>query len=161
MRRDDPTIAEIARGQNRFIFLEKANRRKPAEQSMIDEVGKRNKKFFYLELIKERMIDMFNQPSAEKARAVFDEVGDWIWQMGIKPLQDWHRKLDKNWIYVHNYFYTRITTGISEAFNNVIKTVKKRAYGYRNMEYFRLKIMQVAGYLNSRFITLSDSKHMH
>ena len=43
--------------------------------------------------------------------------------MGIKPLQDWHRKLDKNWIYVHNYFYTRITTGISEAFNNVIKTV--------------------------------------
>ena len=29
------------------------------------------------------------------------------------------------------------------------------------MEYFRLKIMQVAGYLNSRFITLSDSKHMH
>ena len=158
LKNEDPTIAECARGQNRFVFLEKASRRSKQDQSLIEEVGKRNKKFLYLELIKERMIDMFNQRSAEGARAVFDELGEWIWQMALKPLQDWWRKLEKNWIYVHNYFYTRISTGISEAFNNVIKTIKKRAYGYRNMEYFRLKIMQVAGYLNSRFISLEDSK---
>jgi transposase len=161
LKRDDSTIAELARGQNRFVFLEKASRRSKQDQSLIEEVGRRNKKFLYLELIKERFIDMFNQPSAEAARAVFEEVGDWIWQMGLKPLIDWHRRLDKNWIYVHNYFYTRITTGLSEAFNNVIKTIKKRAYGFRNMEYFRLKIMQVAGYLNSRFISLNDSHYMH
>jgi len=161
LRRDDSTIAELARGQNRFIFLEKASRRSKKDQSLIEEVGRRNKKFLYLELIKERFIDMFNQQTSENARIIFEEVGDWIWQMGLKPLMDWYRKLDKNWIYVHNYFYTKISTGISEAFNNVIKTVKKRAYGFRNMEYFRLKIMQVSGYLNSRFITFNDSTLMH
>jgi hypothetical protein len=36
--------------------------------------------------------------------------------------------------------------------NNVIKALKRRAYGYRNMEYFRLKILQQCGYLNSRHI---------
>lgn len=161
LRASDPTIAELARGQNRFVFLEKASRRTKQDQSLIEEVSKRNKKFLYLELIKERFIDMFNARSAEDARVVFDEVGDWIWQANLRPLMEWYRRLEKNWVYVHNYFYSRISTGISEAFNNVIKTVKKRAYGFRNMEYFRLKIMQVSGYLNSRFISFNDSIGMH
>jgi len=44
-----------------------------------------------------------------------------------------------------NYFLTRLTNGLSEALNNVIKTIKKRAYGYRNKEYFSLKIYQKVG----------------
>jgi len=34
---------------------------------------------------------------------------------------------------------------LSEGINNVIKTIKKRAYGYRNKEYFTLKIYQKVG----------------
>ncbi len=41
---------------------------------------------------------------------------------------------------------------VAEGINNVIKNLKRRSYGFRNMEYFRLKIMQVCGYLNSQFI---------
>ena len=41
---------------------------------------------------------------------------------------------------------------LSEGINSVIKMLKRRAFGYRNMEYFRLKIMQVCGYLNSRYV---------
>ncbi|MBI2604687.1 MAG: transposase [Deltaproteobacteria bacterium] len=37
--------------------------------------------------------------------------------------------------------------------NNVIKALKRRSFGFRNMEYFKLKIMQVCGYLNSRYAT--------
>ena len=44
-----------------------------------------------------------------------------------------------------------MTSALSEGHNNVIKMLKRRAFGYRNMEYFRLKIMQVCGYLNSRY----------
>ena len=44
-----------------------------------------------------------------------------------------------------NFFLTRLTNGLSEALNNVIKTIKKRAYGYRNKEYFTLKIYQKVG----------------
>lgn len=37
-----------------------------------------------------------------------------------------------------------------------IKSLKRRAFGFRNMDYFRLKIMQVCGYLNSRHIKFAE-----
>ena len=39
-----------------------------------------------------------------------------------------------------NWFDYRISTGPLEGFNNKIKVLKRKAYGYRDMEYFGLKI---------------------
>jgi hypothetical protein len=35
--------------------------------------------------------------------------------------------------------------------NRAIKGLKGQAYGYKNMAYFALKIMQKCGYLNHRY----------
>ena len=40
-----------------------------------------------------------------------------------------------------NYFDYRITNGLVEGKNNCIKTIKRMAYGYRNMDNFRLRIL--------------------
>ena len=40
-----------------------------------------------------------------------------------------------------NYFDYRITNGFVEGKNNRIKTIKRAAYGYRNMDNFRLRIL--------------------
>jgi len=40
-----------------------------------------------------------------------------------------------------NYFDYRITNGFVEGKNNQIKTIKRMAYGYRNMDNFRLRIL--------------------
>ena len=64
---------------------------------------------------------------------------------------NWFNNLDRNWSTLKNYFTVKVTSALSEGQNNVIKTLKRRAYGYRNMEHFRLKILQVCGYLNSRY----------
>ena len=50
-----------------------------------------------------------------------------------------------------NYFKYKVTTGLSEGINRVIKGLKWQAYGYKDMFYFGLKILQKAGYLNSRY----------
>ncbi|MFT5387548.1 MAG: transposase, partial [Candidatus Omnitrophota bacterium] len=42
------------------------------------------------------------------------------------------------------------SSAISEGFNNKIKRLKRMAYGYRDIEYFKLKIHQHCGYLNPR-----------
>ena len=39
-----------------------------------------------------------------------------------------------------NYFKYRISTGTAEGINNKIKTMKRQAYGYRDFEYFKLKL---------------------
>jgi len=40
-----------------------------------------------------------------------------------------------------NYFDYRITNGFAEGKNNRIKTIKRMAYGYRNLDNFRLRIL--------------------
>ncbi len=40
-----------------------------------------------------------------------------------------------------NYFDHRITNGFVEGKNNRIKTIKRMAYGYRNMDNFRMRIL--------------------
>lgn len=49
----------------------------------------------------------------------------------------------------HYYTYP-VTCWLAEGVNNVIKALKRRSFGFRNRDYFRLKIIQVCGYLNSR-----------
>jgi transposase len=41
------------------------------------------------------------------------------------------------------YFDHRISTGPLEGTNNKIKTMKRQAYGYRDMEFFKLKILGI------------------
>ena len=101
------------------------------------------------------MLTFFNQPNEDEARKVLEEIGDWIWQAGFTHLQNWFTKLNGGWATLKNYFHYRVTSALSEGHNNVIKMLKRRAFGYRNMLYFRLKIMQVCGYLNSRYIKMN------
>ena len=44
-----------------------------------------------------------------------------------------------------NYFKHKFTNAQSEGFNNKINIVKRKAYGYRDLEYFILKIFQACG----------------
>jgi len=142
----------LTRGGYRFLFLKKAHRRTPEERTHIEDVMNENREFAKLELIKERMLSFFDEPDEESAKRVFEEVGDWSFQSRFQPLMRWYNQLEKGWETLRNYFRYRVTSSLSEGINNVIKTLKRKAYGYRNMEYFRLKIMQVCGYLNSRYI---------
>jgi transposase len=149
------SLRDLTRGQYRYIFLKKESRRTEQERVHINQVLKANQKFAKLEIIKERMISFFDQPSAENAKQVLDDIGDWAWQEGFTALRKWHANFEMQWKTIANYFTHRVTTALSEGVNNVIKMLKRRAFGYRNMEYFRLKIMQVCGYLNSRYIPTS------
>lgn len=145
----------LTRGGFRFMFLKKASRRTEEETKHIDDVLKENEQFAKLELIKERMLTIFYERDEEAAKKVFEEIGRWIWQCYFKPLQKWYNNFEKGWDTFKNYFTYRITSSLSEGINNVIKVLKRRGYGYRNMLYFRLKIMQVCGYLNSKYVSQS------
>ncbi len=55
-----------------------------------------------------------------------------------------------------NYFRFPVTTGLSEGINRAIKGLKWQAYGYKDMEYFKLKILQKVGYLNYRYCLIAN-----
>ena len=52
------------------------------------------------------------------------------------------RKTLLNWLdNITNYFLQRTTSGIVEGINNKVKLIKRRAFGFRNFEHFRLRVI--------------------
>ncbi|MBU1872570.1 transposase, partial [bacterium] len=62
-------------------------------------------------------------------------------------------KLKEKKQYILNWFIQKTSSAISEGFNNKIKRLKRMAYGYKDIYYFRLKIHQHCGLLNPRLAT--------
>jgi len=53
------------------------------------------------------------------------------------------RKLKRHAVGILNYFDFPIYTAKVEGINNRIKVIKRKAYGYRDMNYFMLKIYNI------------------
>ncbi len=143
-------------GRFKYLFLKKAKRRTNLEKKTLTEAMKENKEFYKLELIKEKFFQFFNQRNIDDARDILITVRRWIAQGNFKYLNNWANNFVSGWDIVKNYFEIRVTSALSEGQNNVIKTLKRRCYGFSNMTYFKLKIMQVCGYLNSRYVSIDN-----
>jgi transposase len=50
------------------------------------------------------------------------------------------KTLDTHRIGLLNYFKHGIINAAAEGINNKIKTMKRQAYGFRDMEYFKLRL---------------------
>lgn len=59
---------------------------------------------------------------------------------GIKPLMKIAKNLWRRSEGLLNYFDHRISNGKAEGINNKIKTLKRQAYGFRDMDYFKLRL---------------------
>ena len=75
-------------------------------------------------------------------------------EKAIKRLRKWSLIAEKaglfpqfrrtlaNWMHqIANYFCHRTTSGIVEGINNKIKLIKRRAFGFRNFEHFRIRVI--------------------
>jgi transposase len=61
-------------------------------------------------------------------------------ESGIRELEKTGRTLLRHWQGLVSYFKHPITNGKTEGINNKIKTMKRQAYGFRDMEYFKLRL---------------------
>jgi transposase len=60
---------------------------------------------------------------------------------GIGMLQQFARTMEEHRDGILAYYDYRISTGPLEGINNKIKTMKRQAYGFRDKEFFKLKIL--------------------
>ena len=59
---------------------------------------------------------------------------------GIRKLEKLADTLDNHRMGLLNYFKHKITNAAAKGINNKIKTMKRQAYGFRDMEYFKLRL---------------------
>src|SRR5690606_13443229 len=107
-------LVKLTRGKYRFTFLKRASKRERAEQQHIDEEVKSNEGFAALELIKERMLSVFDATDALSALEILEEVGRWISQKQVadlmagrpdayRALGEWWKALRAGWDTLKNY----------------------------------------------------------
>ena len=143
-------MGDMMNGKYRHKFLTKSKNRSTTDQKHIAHVTKLNKKMAQLEIIKEHFHKVFDAPTRLDAQVMLAEIYQWSMDIHARGVFKWIRNILKDnrfW----NYFEERFSSGVVEGTNRAIKGLKWQAYGYKNMEYFKLKIMQKVGYLNSRF----------
>ena len=146
LRRQEAAAApEVYRGAYlgvRYLLLkgqEKIQDR-PEAQAKLQRLLSLNQTLNTAYILKEELRDLWNCPARPEATRY---LKDWLQKAeasGIRLLQQFAKTLAAHRCGILNYFDHRITTGKVEGINNKIKVLKRQAYGFRDMAYFKLRI---------------------
>jgi len=110
------------------------------EHQRLQEALKLNESLSIAYYLKEDLRQIWEQDNRNKA-AIF--LHDWCRRArasGIRVLQTMANTLEGYRNGILDWYRYRISTGPLEGTNNKIKTMKRQAYGYRDEEYFHLKL---------------------
>jgi transposase len=124
----------------RFLLLSNYEKLDPKKQNSLECLLEVNRPIAIAHAMKEQ-IRLFWMKSTVQEGCKF--LGWWIidaLETGIDELAKAGRTLLRHWQGLTNYFKHKITNGKTEGINNKIKTMKRQAYGFRDMEYFKLRL---------------------
>jgi transposase len=124
----------------RFLLLNNYEKLNPKKQNSLECLLEVNKPIALAHAMKEQ-IRLFWSKGTIQEGAKF--LAWWIMdaiESGIHELKKTGRTLLRNWKGLVNYFKHPISNGKTEGINNKIKTMKRQAYGFRDIEYFKLRL---------------------
>jgi len=110
------------------------------ERNQLEQALQINKPLAEAYYLKEELGQLWLQNTREEAERFLTSWATRAWATTIQPLRQFVKTLLGHRTGILNWFEFRISTGPLEGFNNKIKVLKRKAYGYRDMEYFALKI---------------------
>lgn len=91
--------------------------------------------------LKEELPLIFEEPNKAAAGRYLDDWAARAHASGIRVLKTFANTLLGYRSGVLAWFDHAISSGPMEGTNNKIKTMKRQAYGYRDLEYFKLRIL--------------------
>jgi transposase len=113
------------------------------EEARLEEALALNKPLATAYYLKEDLRRFWEQPGKRFATAF---LNDWLRRAeasGVKMLQQMAKTLAAHRSGLLAYYDAMITSGPMEGTNNKIKTMKRMAYGFRDPEFFKLKILAI------------------
>jgi transposase len=135
---------EVLKG-TRWLLLKNAENLDPEkdEKRRLQEALKLNEPLATAYYLKEDLRRFWEQPGKRFATTFLD---GWIRRAeasGIKILQQMARTLAAHRSGLLAYYDVMISSGPLEGTNHKIKTMKRQAYGFRDLEFFKLKILAI------------------
>jgi len=128
---------------SRFLLLKGEEKLTNSARDRLDRLLEINRPLHIAYLLKEQLRSLWKLPDRTQAE---NFLNDWIriaLSSGVAPLARFARKLRRHAVGILNYFIFPISTAKVEGINNRIKVIKRQAYGYRDLDYFKLKIYNI------------------
>ena len=94
-------------------------------------------------VLKESFAQLWDYNTPGWARRFFDNWRDSLKWQRLRPYEKFTRMVEKHWDGIVSYCQAenKVALGFVEGMNNKIRTIQRKAYGFRDEEYLRLKIL--------------------
>jgi transposase len=129
----------------RWLLLKNPENLDPAkkEPQRLERALKLNEPLALAYYLKEDLRQIWMQPRKHMARVALKEWLASARASGVRILEQFADTLEEHQEGVLNYYDYRISTGPLEGTNTKIQLVKRQAYGFRDHEFLKLKILGI------------------
>lgn len=133
---------QFIKGQKYTLLSNRANLTLDGRRSLA-KLLKANQRLNIAYLLKESFGRLWTYQSEAWARRFFKNWKQSLKWQRLKPYEKFARMIDRHWDGIATYcqFGDEVPLGFVEGFNNKIRVLQRRAYGLRDEEYLRLKIL--------------------
>ncbi|CAJ8609894.1 ISBma1, transposase [Burkholderia pseudomallei] len=138
LRHDKPARKVLK--SSRWLLLRNRHNLKPEQAVHLKELLAAHQSLLCVYVLRDELkrLWFYRKPAwAEKAWGQWFEQAQ---QSGIAALQKFAQRLQGYWHGIVARCRHPLNTSVVEGINNTIKVIKRRAYGYRDEQYFFLKI---------------------
>ncbi len=143
-------LIDLMNCRQRFILLKKKANLTENQSHYLQRLCEINEPIYKAMLLKESFLKVYDCQTPEEAQGYLE---NWIIDAASSTVETFKiiaASFKDKLQYIINWFKKKISSAISEGINNKIKRLKRMAYGYKDVEYFKLKIHQHCGLLNPR-----------
>ena len=151
VRRDEQRKADQAAKEalkhKRFVLLRRERDLPMKQRISLWELYTLNENIAISHILKEDFFTLFECDNIDQAARFLDAWIGRAKQSKLEPFARLCEQLDRWRSGLLNYFIHRISNGLAEAINNNINVLKRVARGFRDLDYFMLKILQRCGNL--------------
>ena len=130
------------KGQRYTLLSKEANLTLEGQHSL-HLLLKANRRLNKAYLLKESFGQLWEYNHSTWARKFFDNWKNQLRWSRLKPFQDFIDLVERHWEGIISYCRPdhKVSLGFMEGLNNKIRVIQRRAYGIRDKEYFRLKVL--------------------
>lgn len=121
--------------------LDKREKKKPGSRERLQKALALNEPLSKGYYLKEKLRLLWNEPSRPAAERLLQEWIEEAEVSGVRELKRMAKTVAEHRNGILAYFDHPITSGPLEGVNNKIKVLKRMAYGFRDDEFFKLKIL--------------------
>lgn len=126
---------------SRFLLLRNYASLSDEQADQVNALFAANIPLFQAHALKEQLRLFWEMDTISEAASFLLHWINGVKRTGLKPLIRVANTLENHLSPLVNYYkHGKISNGMAEGINNKIKTLKRQSYGFRDLEYFKLRL---------------------